>query len=646
MRRLPVLRLPNGAHNPGVRLSNGTHSPPPLLSPRREKEMQAREEDRKPSMSLASDKANSPTWSVTKVSHLDEEEEAEDTHSSLSEKIGGECYKPLDEIEWPSCFPAPPSSPSSSSSPSHDFLHEVSPSPPPNFKHEASPSPPPDFRHEASTLPLSEYRRRDKMATLSKPGQGDAPPPPSPVSIQYHPSPSPPLDFRCEKSLSIPPNTPACTPDTRRSPASPQQPLSNTLLPTAARQGSPSPPPECRWVCINDLQQQHSSASSPAGSIVSPTPASRRYSGSSVGHEAAITLSPARLQYESRYSTLGGLHSSPAAPATLVPITTLSSNGNQQPDAPSNGSQQQADTTLTFLGDTSSPSPPLPHFPDVDSSESPTHYDLQDSDLSEPSQRSLTLLGKTADPQELRASSSASSHHSRQNDSHSPAEASPAAASSTTSQAATSDPQAPTPPPIPEFFDEEDKPPTPPPIPKFFDSESPPATPPPLKPKPNLPPRPAEHRPDIVPPQPVSRNEIYGRHCKLPPLDVIQESPPPESPGEVRKSSPPPDPPFDIVHRDPSPEPEQPKEPQESQEPEEASPPPEEKVEAAAASPPPPPPIDIQHRSPEKKKSPSPPPAKNKKESPPASEYEYFNLPDNWPAYPPFLFGDSDFPPP
>lgn len=213
MRRLPVLRLPNGAHNPGVRLSNGTHSPPPLLSPRREKEeLQARDEDRKPSLSLASDKANSPTWSVTKVSHLDEdEEEAEDTRSSLSEKVLGESYKPLDEIEWPSCFPAPPSSPSTSSSPSHAFLHEVSPSPPPNFKHEASPSPPPDFRHEASTLPLSECRRRDVLTPLTQAGKGDAPPPPSPVSIQYHPSPSPPLDFRCNASPTLAPNTAVST---------------------------------------------------------------------------------------------------------------------------------------------------------------------------------------------------------------------------------------------------------------------------------------------------------------------------------------------------------------------------------------------------------------------------------------------------
>ena len=637
MRRLPVLRLPNGAHNPGVRLSNGTHSPPPLLSPRREKEeLQELDEDRKPSLSIASDKANSPTWSITKVSHLDEdEEEAEDTRSSLSEKVLGESYKPLDEIEWPSCFPAPPSSPSSSSSPSHAFLHEVSPSPPPNFKHEASPSPPPDFRHEASTLPLSDCRRRDELTPLTQAGMGDAPPPPSPVSIQYHPSPSPPLDFRCDVSPTIIPNTKTCITHIGKSPPSPKKPLINTLLPTAARQGSPSPPPECRWVCINDLQQQHSSASSPAGSIVSPTPASRRYSSSSLGQEPALTLSPARLQYENRYSTLSGLHPIPAAPATLLPLTTLSSNGNQPIEVPISSQQHQPDTALTFLGDTSSPSPPLPHFPDVDSSDSPTHYDLQDSDLSEPSQRSLTLLGKTTDSQELRPSSSTSSPQSRQHDSQSPMAPSPAAAPTTPTQAAAADPTAPTPPPIPEFFDDEDAPPTPPPIPKFFDAESPPRSPPPLKPKPNLPPTPAEARPDVPPPQIISRNEMYARHCKLPPLAVIQESPPPESPGEVRKKSPPPDPPFDIVHPDPTPEPQQPVEPPTTT---------EDKIETAPASPPPPPPIDIQHRSPEK--SPSKTPAAAKKESPPASEYEYFNLPDNWPAYPPFLFGDSDFPPP
>ncbi|KAK4305067.1 hypothetical protein Pmani_023023 [Petrolisthes manimaculis] len=712
VRRLPVLRLPNGAHNPGVRLSNGTSSPPPLLSPRREKEQlrakaKEEEDDRKPSLSLASDKANSPTWSITKMSQLDQDE-AEDTRSTLSEKVLGETFKPLDEAEWLSCFPAPPSSPSNtSSSSSHHFLHEISPSPPPNFKHEASPSPPPDFCHEASTLPLSERHTRGDLAPPSTPH-------PDPHCIHHIPSPSPPLDFRGATTPTPHPNTPVVTPEINETQTSSQTSIITTI-PADPQKNTPSPPPECSWVCINDLQQQHSSASSPAGSVASSANTTHRPSS---GQDSSLTLSPAKLQYEPRYSTLSTF--SPQVITTSAPTVPHTS-----PPLP-----ETQYTSLAFVQEGEeeilSPSPPLPHFPDVDSSESPTHYDMQESDLSEHSQNSLTLMGKPSSPtssvvlphddpnSKQPVSDPISSNTSMTPNSKSPptttATASPPKGSPspqpTSERGAHEASIPPTPPPIPKFFDDDDDlPPTPPPIPKFFDAESPPSSPSPaaVVPQPKSPGEDTNGKP--LPPAVPMRSEVPVRHSMLPPLDVIQESPHSESPNNSplsespntisplsespNNNSPPPGPPFDIIHPDPitSPLPS-------SSPPEARGPPGSPTVVVRNESPPPPPHIDVQHRSPprspsaaekrrkreededeerrgrerrrreedeeerrererkkreeeeeeKKRKKKKEEEEKKKKDRPPSPEY--FSLPDNWPAYPPFLFGDSDFPPP
>ncbi|XP_045583498.1 uncharacterized protein [Procambarus clarkii] len=704
-----------------------------------------------------------------------EEEEAEDTKSSLSEKVMKETYKPLEEMEWPSCFPAPPSSPSNtSSSPSHEFLHEISPSPPPNFKHEASPSPPPDFRHEASTLPLRDTKYKETVLVLPESDLHDTfSSPTSPMYIEHHTSPSPPPDFRCDVTPTPHPNTPVRSPLSCSSPVSPPTHLINSLPPMCSQQKkSPSPPPDCRWIYVNDLQQ-HSSASSPRGSVASPSHVCRRGSSSSVSQQGAITLSPAKLQYENHYSPPGSLHSAPPLSPNLE-LTPQSPHESQ--NTSSSASTSQHDSSLLFLCNMS-PSPPLPHFPNEDSSESPTQYDIPESDHSEHSQKSSTVMGAAIQNETLHHQDTPSSSPPMNQQSQLPV----LTQLETETNRSSSCQQPPTPPPIPRFFDDdEDIPPTPPPIPIFFDVESPPITPPlPVKQRNLKLINQAEIKTENIHQQPLPRNEIYCMHSMLPTLDVIQESSPPESPFEAHQEtsppeptfdvherrhteppfdiahkSPPPKPPFDINHRSPSPksssgttplktpgekgneEPSlspqshiglQDKEPSpppslcdlEDRSPspssphndlqdkglspppphtdlhhKDQSPPPHPDMHHKGQSPPPdtdlhhkgqsplpdtdlhhkdlspPPDTDLHHKNQSpppdtdlhhKDQSPPPPhiDLQHKAPSPPASPTstaadksenlpspEYFTLPDNWPSYPPFLFGDSDFPPP
>ncbi|XP_066960829.1 uncharacterized protein [Macrobrachium rosenbergii] len=555
-------------------------------------DLKSKEDDTKPSLSPVSDKANSPTWSITKTSHLDEEE-AEDTKSSLSEKVMGDTYKPLEEIEWPSCFPAPPSSPSNTSSlPSHDYLHEISPSPPPDFKHEASPSPPSSM-HNASTLPL--------------PGRHREPIPPVPTPELPHHILACKSDFQSNGSKTM-----TISRSRRRShdvKTSPNQPRRLSLQTTK----SSSPPSDYRWMYINDIKAN--------ATLVSRSPIGQNYhSPSPPSPQSVITLSPAKLQCDTYYSPTN-LHHPPSSPIQMV--SSASPLGFQQSNSSSSSASQQ-DSSISIVYN-ASPSPPLQNLSNDVSPEPSIREDVQSGSPSQSTPKSASLDEITV-------------HHC----SISPPELQEHSLISLKENTEEPRSQPPTPPPLPEFF-EEDNPPTPPPIPEFFETESPS-----LSPVENHYPIPTiddeEEQYDNVPPTQIVPIVYPRPRLSQPnPLYVIQESPSPQSSFETKQESPlthsleindesPPPEPIDVIHKSPTVSP----------------PPPEtENIREETPSPPPPPPIEVVHESPPPPKAPTPPPQKEepKPESRPSSP-EYFQLPDNWPAYPPFLFGDSDFPPP
>ncbi|XP_063590556.1 uncharacterized protein LOC134767489 [Penaeus indicus] len=720
-----------------VRLSNGTHSPPPLLSPKKEKMHLKARENEKPALSPSSDKANSPSWSLTKVSH---DEETEDSKSITSGKQ--ESYKPLEEMEWPTCFPAPPSSPSSTgSSPSREYLHEISPSPPPDFRHETSPIPPGDHRHNTATLPLSHLRPESSPPHPRPPHPSPSGGSSSPNGLEQQNSPSPPPNFRCGMSPrhGEPPvvvklvseaqqkahRTPS--PNGNRRYERPPSPLGarhydKPTSPAGIRrfERTPSPPMDYRWVYVNDLQRQTSVS---PRSVTSPSSGDHRQSSASSPSQASvIMLSPAKLQYDAI---------SHHAPRPVV--TSASPNTFRLPNSSLYGDVRELVTQRAVT-------PPFPLTLDPEVYDTPrTQPETPRTTYSNPRAQVETPRSVYDNTQPLLVNRE--DHRVRF------ACEVPDVARSTAVQGRDSE-NPPTPPPIPEFFENDDDDdedavaPTPPPLPKFFDAESSSSLSPPTgEDTAPVSPTHTEIRHDVSPPpqsevqytdvQPVSEHK---HRCLLthPQLSVIQESPSPQShsdsthdspspphqrlktpspPSErsgaadtegspqsstdgrepespppqphfhINTESPPPQPPFDIHTESPPPQPQHGKD-DESSSSSETSPgamacsPKEEEMSSSTSPPPSQPTSSTNEKTKEKEKSPPPSSEKEssstssskkdgsssstssskkdgsssssnkKEESRPTSPELYFSLPDNWPAYPPFLFGDSDFPPP
>lgn len=732
-------------------------------------------ENEKPSLSPTSDKANSSSWSLTKVSH---EEETEDSKSIASGKLVQESYKPLEEMEWPTCFPAPPSSPSSTgSSPSREYLHEISPSPPPDFRHETSPLPPDDPRHNTATLPLSHLCPQPSPPHPRPPHPSPSGGSSSPNGLEQQNSPSPPPNFRCgmsprrgevpvvvklvseahQKAHHSP------SPNGNRKYERPPSPLGARHYdkPTSPAGGrryerTPSPPTDYRWVYVNDLQRQTSVS---PRSVTSPSSGDHRQSSASSPSQASvIMLSPAKLQYDAISHHSPRPVVPPTSPNTFR-LPNSSIYGQSTSSSSTNTSQQDSSSLILY---NSSPSPPLPNLNDQDSPLSPRSGDVREL----VSQRPVTPpFPLTLEPEMYEAPRPQPETPHSAYDSPRPQPETPRslydnpppmlinrddhrvrfacevpnAERSTMVQGRASE-NPPTPPPIPEFFENDDDDnamaPTPPPLPKFFDAESSPSLSPPTgEDTAPVSPTHTEIRHDVSPPpqndmqySDVQAMSEHKHRCLLthPQLSVIQESPSPQShsdsahdspspphqrlktpspPSErsgaadsqgspqssaddrepespppqphfhINTESPPPQPPFDIHTESPPPQPQHGKD-DESSSSSATSPGAvgcslKEETSSSTASPPShsqptllanektksltrdakksPPPTSSEKESSatsSSKKDSSSSPSKKKEESRPTSPELYFSLPDNWPAYPPFLFGDSDFPPP
>nr|XP_027227581.1 sialidase-like [Penaeus vannamei] len=752
----------------GIPLRTSTMGPPPLLSPKKEKMHLKARENEKPALSPSSDKANSPSWSLTKVSH---DEETEDSKSITSGKQ--ESYKPLEEMEWPTCFPAPPSSPSSTgSSPSREYLHEISPSPPPDFRHETSPLPPGDHHHNTATLPLSHLRPESSPPHPRPPHPSPSGGSSSPNGLEQQNSPSPPPNFRCgmsprhgeapvvvklvseahQKAHRSP------SPNGNRRYERPPSPLGarhydKPASPVGVRrfERTPSPPTDYRWVYVNDLQRQTSVS---PRSAASPSSGDHRQSSASSPSQASvIMLSPAKLQYDAISHHAPRPVVPPASPNTFrLPNSSL--YGQSTTSSSSTNTSQQDSSSLILYN--SSPSPPLPNLTDQDSPLSPRSGDVREL----VTQRAvtppfpLTLDSEVYDTPRTQPETPRTSYSNPRAQAETPRSVYdntqpllasredhrvrfacevPDVARSTPVQGRDSE-NPPTPPPIPEFFENDDDDedavaPTPPPLPKFFDAESSPSLSPPTgEDTAPVSPTHTEIRHDVSPPpqsevqypdvQPVAEHK---HRCLLthPQLSVIQESPSPQSHSDsthdspspphqrlktpsppsdrsgaadtegsplsstdgrepespppqphfhINTESPPPQPPFDIHTESPPPQPQHGKDDESSsssatspgamayspkEEKTSSSSPPQshsqpttnEKTKEKEKSPPPSSSEESSSKSSSKKDGSSSSSAK-KEESRPTSPELYFSLPDNWPAYPPFLFGDSDFPPP